>query len=150
MSQSLISLGNGGWLGTGLGNSIEKKLFLPAPHTDFVFAIIGEEHGFIGAALLIIAFFWLFQRGVVIARHAQDPFGMFLALGISINLMMYVVINTGVVTEVLPNTGVPLPLISYGGTHMVFTLLSLGILLNISKATQQREWRQQLIHARTR
>lgn len=150
ISQSLIGLGNGGWLGQGLGNSVEKKLFLPAPHTDFVFAIIGEELGFIGAALLLMAFLWLFQRGVVIAKHAQDPFGMFLALGISINLMMYVLVNTGVVTQLLPNTGVPLPLISYGGTHLVFTLMSLGILLNISKATRRREWQQQLIHARSR
>ena len=150
VSQSLISLGNGGWLGQGLGNSFEKKLFLPAAHTDFVFAIIGEEMGFIGAALLLMAFLWLFQRGIVIAKHAQDPFGMFLALGISINIMMYVLVNTGVATQVLPNTGVPLPLISYGGTHLVFTLMSLGILLNISRATRRREWQQQLLYARTR
>ncbi len=150
VSQSLISLGNGGWIGTGLGNSVEKKLFLPAPHTDFVFAIIGEELGFIGAAVLLLAFLWLFQRGVVIARHAGDGFGMFLALGIVSNMLLYVLVNTGVATQVLPNTGVPLPLISYGGTHLVFTLLSLGILLNISTTARQPEWRRRLTYAQAR
>ena len=150
ISQSLISLGNGGWLGQGLGNSVEKKLFLPAPHTDFVFAIVGEELGFVGAILLLIAFLWLFQRGIVIARNAPDRFGMFLALGIVFNLMTYVLVNSAVVTEVLPNTGIPLPLISYGGTHMVFTLISLGILLNISSATRRRRWDRKLVHARAR
>lgn len=150
VSQSLISLGNGGWLGQGLGNSVEKKLFLPAPHTDFVFAIIGEELGFIGAAFLLLAFLWLFQRGVAIARRAPDCFGMFLALGIIINMMVYVLVNTGVVTQVLPNTGVPLPLISYGGTHIVFTLMSLGILLNISTAAHRPRWQQRLVHASVR
>ena len=150
ISQSLISLGNGGWLGQGLGNSVEKKLFLPAPHTDFVFAIVGEELGFVGTILLLTAFFWLFQRGIVIARNAPDRFGMFLALGIVLNLMTYVLVNAAVVTEVLPNTGIPLPLISYGGTHMVFTLLSLGILLNISSASRRRRWDRRLVYARAR
>lgn len=150
ISQSLISLGNGGWLGQGLGNSVEKKLFLPAPHTDFVFAIIGEELGFIGAVLLLVAFFWLFQRGIVIARNAPDCFGMLLALGIVLNLMIYVLVNTAVVTEVFPNTGIPLPLISYGGTHLVFTLASLGILLNISSATRRRRWDERLVYAQAR
>lgn len=148
ISQSLISLGNGGWFGQGLGNSVEKKLFLPAPHTDFVFAIIGEELGFIGAVLLLSAFLWLFQRGIVIARNAPDRFGMFLALGISLNLMLYVLINSAVVTQVLPNTGIPLPLVSYGGTHIVFTLMSLGVLLNISQSTRRGRWEQRLIHAK--
>jgi cell division protein FtsW len=150
ISQSLISLGNGGWLGQGLGNSVEKKLFLPAPHTDFVFAIIGEELGFIGALVLLMLFFWLFQRGMVVARNAADRFGMFLALGIILNLVMYVLVNVAVVTEVLPNTGIPLPLVSYGGSHIVFTLTSLGILLNISASTRRRRWERRLIHAKAR
>jgi cell division protein FtsW len=150
ISQSLIGLGNGGWLGQGLGNSVEKKLFLPAPHTDFVFAIIGEELGFIGALLLLLGFFWLFQRGIVIARNAPDRFGMYLALGIVLNIMFYVLVNAAVVTEVIPNTGIPLPLVSYGGTHIVFTLLSLGILLNISASTRRRQWDRRLVHARAR
>lgn len=150
ISQSLISLGNGGWLGQGLGNSVEKKLFLPAPHTDFVFAIIGEELGFIGAIVLLLAFFWLFQRGIVIARNAPDRFGMVLALGIVLNITFYVLVNAAVVTEVIPNTGIPLPLISYGGTHIVFTLISLGILLNISASTRRKRWDRQLVHARAR
>jgi len=138
ISQSLISLGNGGFLGQGLGNSVEKKLFLPAPHTDFVFAIIGEEFGFIGALLLIGAFFFLFQRGIAIARNAPDRFGIFLGLGLSLNLITYVLVNTAVVTEMIPNTGVPLPLISYGGTHLVFTLAAIGIILNISSHNNSR------------
>ncbi|MEE9465500.1 MAG: putative peptidoglycan glycosyltransferase FtsW, partial [Candidatus Neomarinimicrobiota bacterium] len=150
ISQSLISLGNGGLFGRGLGNSVEKRLFLPAPHTDFVFAIIGEELGLIGTLALLAAFLWLFQRAMIAARNAPDSFGLLLAVGIGLNIMTYVLVNTGVVTEVLPNTGVPLPLISYGGTHMVFTLMSIGILLNISAAAGRRRWGQQLVHARTR
>ena len=150
ISQSLISLGNGGWFGQGLGNSVEKKLFLPAPHTDFVFAIIGEELGFIGAILLLVGFFWLFQRGIVIAKNAPDRFGTFLALGIVLNITFYVLVNAAVVTEVFPNTGIPLPLVSYGGTHIVFTLISLGILLNISASTRRKRWDRQLVHARAR
>jgi len=149
ISQSLIGLGNGGWLGQGLGNSVEKKLFLPAPHTDFVFAIIGEELGFMGAVLLLAAFFWLFQRGIVIARNAPDRFGMILALGIVLNLMIYVLVNAAVVTKIFPNTGIPFPLISYGGTHLVITLMSLGILLNISASTRRR-WDRRLVYARAR
>jgi cell division protein FtsW len=150
ISQSLISLGNGGWIGQGLGNSIEKKLLLPAPHTDFVFAIIGEELGFIGAIILLVGFFWLFQRGIVIARKAPDRFGLFLALGIVLNLIIYVLVNVAVVTEVFPNTGIPLPLISYGGTHIVFTLVSIGVLLNISTSSHRRRWEERLsrVHVR--
>ena len=104
----------------------------------------------LGAVLLLMAFFWLFQRGTVIARNAPDCFGMLLALGIVLNLMIYVLVNTAVVTEVFPNTGIPLPLISYGGTHMVFTLASLGILLNISSATRRRMWDERLGYAQAR
>ncbi len=149
-TQSLIGLGSGGWLGQGLGNGIEKKLYLPASHTDFVFATVGEELGFIGAALLLIAFFWLFQRGVVIARNASDRFGMFLGLGIVLNIMIYVLVNAAVVTEIFPNTGIPLPLVSYGGTHLVFSLFSLGLLLNISSLTRRGRWNQQLAYAKER
>lgn len=149
-SQSLIGLGNGGFLGVGLGNSIEKRLFLPASHTDFVFAIIGEEWGFLGAVLLLAGFCYLAWRGVVIARNASDRFGMFLALGIVLNITIYVLVNTAVVTEIIPNTGVPLPLISYGGSHVVFTLTSLGILLNISKSHRREGWNTRLVHAQGR
>ncbi|MFC1535532.1 putative lipid II flippase FtsW [Candidatus Neomarinimicrobiota bacterium] len=150
ISQSLISLGNGGWLGQGLGNSALKRLFLPAPHTDFVFAIIGEELGFLGCFILLAIFFWLFQRGMVIARNAPDKFGMLLAMGIAFNLIIYVIVNIAVVTEVIPNTGIPLPLISYGGTHIVSTLISLGVLLNISSSTRRKIWERRLVNARAR
>ena len=150
-SQSLIGLGNGGWLGQGLGNGVEKRLFLPAAHTDFVFATIGEELGFAGAVAVLMAFFWLFQRGIAIARNAPDRFGMFLALGIVFNMLLYVLVNVAVVTELFPTTGIPLPLVSYGGTHLVFTLLSLGILLNISSSAHVGWWRRQGVygHAQT-
>jgi cell division protein FtsW len=150
ISQSLISLGNGGWFGQGLGNSALKRLFLPAPHTDFVFAIIGEELGFLGGFILLAIFFWLFQRGMVIARNAPDKFGMLLAMGIAFNLIIYVIVNIAVVTEVMPNTGIPLPLISYGGTHIVSTLISLGVLLNISSSTRRKTWERRLVNARAR
>lgn len=150
ISQSLISLGNGGWLGQGLGNSAIKRLFLPAPHTDFVFAIVGEELGFVGGFIMLAVFFWLFQRGMTIARNAPDRFGMLLAMGIALNLIIYVIVNVGVVTEVIPNTGIPLPLFSYGGTHIVSTLISLGILLNISSSTRRKVWEQRLVNARAR
>ncbi len=147
-SQSLIGLGNGGWLGQGLGNGVEKRLFLPAAHTDFVFATIGEELGFAGAVAMLVAFFWLFQRGIAIARNAPDRFGMFLALGIVFNMLLYVLVNVAVVTELFPTTGIPLPLVSYGGTHLVFTLLSLGILLNISSSAHVGWWRRLGVYGR--
>ncbi len=132
IQQSLISLGNGGLLGLGLGNSMEKNLFLPTPHTDFIFSIIGEEIGFIGAFAVLTLFLFVFQRGIKIAKNCTDPFGMFLALGIAFSFVLYAFINAGVVTNLLPTTGLPMPLISYGGSGLVINLASIGILLNIS------------------
>ncbi len=131
--QSLISLGNGGLFGMGLGNSMEKNLFLPTPHTDFIFAIIGEEMGFIGAMIVLTLFLIVFQRGVKISKEASDPFGILLALGIAFSFILYAFINIGVVTNLLPTTGLPMPLVSYGGSGLVLNLASIGILLNISR-----------------
>lgn len=132
--QSLISLGNGGIKGLGIGNSLEKNLFLPEPHTDFIFAIIGEELGLWGAIIVLSIFLFLFQRGIRIAKGTTDTFGILLSIGIVASLSLYAFINVGYVTGILPVTGLPIPLISHGGSNLVITLSSLGILLNISES----------------
>ena len=134
-NQSLISLGNGGVFGAGLGNSIEKNHFLPTPHTDFIFSIIGEELGLIlGTIPILTLFLLIFFRGLKIARECTDPFGVFLAVGISFNLILYAFVNAAVVTGLFPVTGLPMPLVSYGGSGMVINMAMIGILLNISQA----------------
>jgi len=121
-------------LGLGPGNSLEKNLFLPEPHTDFIFAIIGEELGLWGAIGVLSIFLFFFQRGVKIAKETTDPFGIMLAIGIVLSMILYAFINVGYVTGILPVTGLPIPLISHGGSNLVITLSSLGILLNISES----------------
>ena len=133
--QSLISLGHGGWFGVGLGSSIEKNQFLPTPHTDFIFAIIGEELGFmLGSVPVLTLFLLIFLRGIKISKECTDPFGALLAVGISVNLILYAFVNAAVVTGLLPVTGLPMPMVSYGGSGMVVNLAMIGILLNISQA----------------
>ena len=132
--QSLISLGNGGIKGLGIGNSLEKNLFLPEPHTDFIFAIIGEELGLWGAIAVLSIFLFLFQRGIKIAKSTTDTFGIMLSIGIVVSMVLYAFINVGYVTGILPVTGLPIPLISHGGSNLVITLSGLGILLNISES----------------
>ena len=134
IKQSLISLGNGGFMGLGLGNSLGKNLFLPTPHTDFIFAIIGEELGLIGTIFILSTFIFIFQRGIKIAKESTDTFGILLAIGISFNFILYGFINAAVVTGVVPTTGLPMPFISYGGSGLLINLVSMGILLNISQA----------------
>jgi len=133
-SQSLISLGNGGLLGLGLGQSMQKDQFLPTPHTDFIFAIICEETGFLGGMFLLFLFILIYRRGIKIARECTDPFGIFLAVGICFNLICYTFINVAVVTGILPVTGLQIPMVSYGGSGLVITLIGVGILLNISQS----------------
>ena len=132
--QSLISLGNGGIKGLGIGNSLEKNLFLPEPHTDFIFAIIGEELGLWGAIIVLSIFLFLFQRGIKIAKGTTDTFGIMIAIGIVTSMILYAFVNVGYVTGILPVTGLPIPLISHGGSNLVITLSGLGILLNISES----------------
>ena len=133
--QSLISLGNGGLFGTGLGNSVEKNHFLPTPHTDFIFAIIGEELGFlIGTIPVLTLFLLIFFQGIKIAKNCNDPFGIFLSVGIVSNLILYAFVNAAVVTGLLPVTGLPMPMVSYGGSGMIINMSLIGILLNISQA----------------
>ena len=143
--QSLNSLGNGGWLGVGLGNSIEKNHFLPTPHTDFIFAIIGEELGLVlGTIPVLTLFILIFLRGLKIAKKCTDHFGVFLSLGIAFNLVLYAFVNAAVVTGILPVTGLPMPMVSYGGSGMVVNMAMMGILLNISQSRRSvvgsRSW----------
>ncbi len=130
---SKIAIGNGGLFGTGIGDSRMKHGFLPEAHTDFIYSVIGEELGFFVSVIIILLFAWLFIRAVKISQHAPDPFGMFLALGIGLNIALYSAINIAYVCGLLPTTGLPLPFISYGGSHTVLTLAEMGILLNISR-----------------
>ncbi|MEE8335872.1 MAG: putative peptidoglycan glycosyltransferase FtsW [Candidatus Neomarinimicrobiota bacterium] len=141
IQQSLISLGNGGFTGLGLGNSMEKNLFLPTPHTDFIFAIIGEELGLLGVIFILTLFLLVFQRCIKIAKDTTDPFGVILAVGLAFSFIVYAFINVAVVTSLVPTTGLPMPLISYGGSGLVVNLASLGILLNISQAKRSVQHR---------
>jgi len=131
--QSLLAVGSGSLGGVGLGASRQKFLYLPEPWTDFIYAIICEELGFIGGAAVIILFLILIWRGFRIAMSAQDLFGQYLALGLTAIIAVQVCINLGVVLGTLPVTGITLPLISYGGTSLLMTLGCIGILLNISR-----------------
>ncbi len=131
--QSLLALGSGGLFGVGLGNSVQKTLYLPEPQNDFILAIIGEELGYVGILLLMIAYLVLIWRGINIAINAPDRFGMLLASGITIMLGLQVIMNVAVVSSLMPPTGVTLPFVSYGGNALMLFMGSVGILLNISK-----------------
>lgn len=131
---SLMSLGSGGLLGTGLGQGRHSKfLYLPERQTDFIFAVIGEELGFIGGCLVILLFILFVWRGFKIAITSPDPFASLLAAGIVSGIGLQAIINIGVVTSSLPVTGITLPFVSFGGTSLVFTLMGVGVLLNISR-----------------
>ncbi len=131
---SLMSLGSGGLLGTGLGQGRHSKfLYLPERQTDFIFAVIGEELGFIGGCLVILLFILFVWRGFKIAITSPDPFASLLAAGIVSGIALQAIINIGVVTSSLPITGITLPFVSFGGTSLVFTLMGVGVLLNISR-----------------
>ena len=131
--QGLIALGSGGLTGVGLGNSVQKALWLPYAQNDFIFAIIGEETGFIGCILVLIAFVILVWRCMLIAMRSNDRFAMLLGSGVAILFALQVVMNIGVVTSILPPTGVILPFISYGGNAIILFMLLIGIMLNIAR-----------------
>lgn len=132
VEQSLIGLGNGGITGVGLGESRQKEFYLPEPHNDFVFSIIGDEIGFIGTSLTVFAYIIILFRGFKIARNAPDFHGFVLASGITLSVIIYAVFNMSITLGLVPPTGLPLPLVSYGGTSLILTVFSLGVLLNIS------------------
>jgi cell division protein FtsW len=131
--QSWLAFGNGGLLGQGVGGSRQKLFYLPESHTDFIFAVIGEELGFIGAAIFVALFAVLIWRGLRIGLRAPEPFGAYLALGITLLIATQTLVNLGVVTGLLPTKGLPLPFISFGGSALLMTMLSTGVLLNISQ-----------------
>lgn len=135
LTRSLDALEGGGLLGAGIDSSLQKISRLPYPHTDFIFAVLGEEFGFIGAVAVTILFMLFIWRGLHIARQANDIFGSLLATGIAILIGLQAFINIGVVTGLLPTKGITLPFISYGGSSIVLSLVSVGILLNISRTT---------------
>ncbi len=132
-TQSLLALGSGGPFGVGLGNSVQKFQWLPEAQTDFIFAIIGEETGLIGTTFVMVLFCGLALRGYRAALRSPDRFGSLLAVGITSGIMSQALFNMGAVTATTPITGVPLPLISYGGTSLVATMAAIGVLLNISR-----------------
>ncbi|KYZ77104.1 rod shape-determining protein RodA [Anaerosporomusa subterranea] len=136
--QSLYALGSGGLFGVGLGRSREKFLYLPEPHTDFIFAILGEEMGFLGTATVLLLFFLLAWRGFRVAMAAPDIFGSMLATALTTVITMQALMNIAVVTASMPVTGIPLPFISFGGSALIFNLAGVGILLNISRYAATR------------
>lgn len=132
-ANSIIAIGSGGLFGLGLGNSRQKYLYLPETKNDFVFPIVCEEIGFIGALAIIIVFFLLVVEGYSIAVRCKDRFGMLLAVGITTQIGIQTVLNLAVVSNLIPNTGISLPFFSYGGTALIMQLVEMGIMLNISK-----------------
>lgn len=133
IQQGIIALGSGGPVGVGFGESLQKRQFVPDAHTDLILTIIGEELGFAGLVLLLALFALVLWRGFVVARRASDRFGYLLAAGLTIQIGIYVVINIGVVTGLLPVTGLPLPFISYGGSALLANLAAVGLIASVSR-----------------
>ncbi|MBO5738324.1 rod shape-determining protein RodA [bacterium] len=136
--QSLIAFATGGFYGVGYGSSKQKLAWLPEAHTDFIYAVIGEEHGFIGCLLIICLFWTILQRGFLIATKCQDMYGKLLALGLTFSICFQGFLNMWVASSFVPATGVPMPFISYGGSSIMVSLWMVGILLNISKDNIKR------------
>ncbi len=132
VKQALVSLGSGGIFGVGIGNSKQNNLFLPEAYGDFIFAILGEQLGFVGSVAVIFFYLVLFIAGTLIAKKAQDKFGQLLAFGIIFSISIYAFVNIAVATGTFPTTGLPLPFISYGGTSIIFLSMGIGILINIA------------------
>jgi cell division protein FtsW len=133
LTQSFIAFGSGGLQGVGLGESKQKLAFLPEVHTDFIFSLIGEELGFIGAAIVVTLFLLLFFRGFMIARRTEDAFAYYLAVGVSLMIAVQAIVNFAVVTGLAPTKGLPLPFISYGGSSLLISLIAIGLLMNVSR-----------------
>ncbi|HNT14230.1 MAG TPA: putative lipid II flippase FtsW [Verrucomicrobiota bacterium] len=139
--QAMIALGAGGWSGLGLGNGRQKRGFVPEHHTDFIFSIIGEELGLMATLAVVLAFVLIFICGLYIASRARDPFGKMLAAGLSFLIGLQAFINIGVVTSTLPNKGLALPFISYGGSSMLTMLTGVGLLLSVARQARAPEIR---------
>jgi cell division protein FtsW len=136
LDQSFYALGPGGWVGLGLGNSMQKLFFLPEPHNDFIFAILGEELGFVGAMVVVALFAVFLWRGTRTAIRATDPYPRYLAMGVTSLVVGQAVVNMAVVSGLLPTTGVPLPFLSFGGSSLVIMLFAVGVLLNVSRRVE--------------
>lgn len=137
--QSFYALGAGGVTGLGLGQSRQKTLYMPEPHNDFIFSIIGEELGLIGCLFIIALFIFFIWKGIKVAMMAKDTYGTLLAVGITSIIAVQAIINIAVVTGSMPVTGVPMPFISYGGTSLVINMMAMGILLNISRQVKKND-----------
>ena len=135
----MLAIGSGGWVGKGLGQSNQKHLWVPEPHNDFIFSIVCEELGVIGAMIIIILFCLLMWRGFSIAVKAPDKFGSLLALGLTFQVGLQMTLNVLVVTNTIPNTGISLPFFSYGGTSLVILLVEMGIILGISRTCNNKK-----------
>ena len=133
--QGIIGFGNGGLIGVGPGESRQRDLFLPESYNDFVYSIVGEEYGLFGTILLLSAFLFVMLRGFRIAKHAKDDYARFLAIAISSTITLYALVNASVALGLLPTTGLPMPFISYGGSSLMLSAFSIGVLLNISAST---------------
>jgi cell division protein FtsW len=131
--QSLYAISSGGLFGVGLGNSTQKHMYLPEPQNDYIFAIICEELGFIGALVMFLMFGILIWRGIIVSRRAPDSFSRLVAIGITGKVAIQTILNVFVVTNLFPPTGISLPFFSYGGTALIFLLCEMGILLSISR-----------------
>jgi cell division protein FtsW len=141
LNQSLLALGKGGLTGAGFGLSQQKAFYIPAAHTDFVFAVLGEELGLFGTSLLLVAFLLLLWRGTRAALRAPDRFGAYLAFGLTGCLVLQAFVNMAVSAGLLPTKGIPLPFLSYGGSSLVSSMAGLGLLLNVSQhSTPARTW----------
>lgn len=139
LTQAIIGLGNGGIFGVGSGNSVQKEFFLPESYGDFIFSILGEEYGFIGTAFVVAMFAIILVRGYKVVKNVEDPFGKYLAFGITTIIVSYAIVNMSVASGIFPTTGVPIPFVSFGGTAMLFNSAAAGILINISSNKVQRE-----------
>ncbi len=137
LSQSQIALGSGGLFGVGLGHSVQKLFYLPAAHTDFILSIIGEEFGLAGTLMIVILFGAFIWQGARLVKRVMDPFGYYLSVGIIMMFGLQAVVNIGVSIGAFPTKGLPLPFISYGGSALIFDMVAIGLLLNISR-TQDR------------
>jgi cell division protein FtsW len=140
--QSLYGLGSGGVLGVGLGHSAQRNLFLPEAYGDFIFAVAGEEAGMIGTVGVLLAYSAILVCGLIIAKNAKDKFGKLLAFAIAFSIPLYGFVNAAVAIGVVPVTGLPLPLISHGGTAIIIVCSSIGILLNIGLSSKTDEAKQ--------
>ncbi len=131
---SLMAFGSGGLWGTGIGKSLQKLFYLPEPHTDFIFSVIGEEFGLAGVATIVTLYGVIIWRGIAIARQTADPFGALLSFGLTTAIALQVCVNMGVTLGLLPTKGLTLPFLSYGGTSLVLNMVAVGIVMNIGRS----------------